>query len=68
TGEVHGLSSNDYEVSAGRNKHRFFLILQTYFAISDNSQKMQALHLLWRSIPDAVYQQRRNDQFAEKMT
>ncbi|GBL81642.1 hypothetical protein AVEN_93432-1 [Araneus ventricosus] len=40
---------NDYEESAGR----FFSILQTYFAISDNPQKMHVLHLLWRSVPDA---------------
>ncbi|GBL82696.1 hypothetical protein AVEN_220102-1 [Araneus ventricosus] len=46
--------TNDYEDSAGRSKHRFFLILQTYFAISDNPQKMQALYLLWGSILDAV--------------
>ncbi|GBM10787.1 hypothetical protein AVEN_166-1 [Araneus ventricosus] len=53
-GSAWTISSNDYEDSAGRSKHRFFLILQMYFAISDNLQKMQALHLLWRSLPDAV--------------
>ncbi|GBO44720.1 hypothetical protein AVEN_198410-1 [Araneus ventricosus] len=36
------------------SRHRFFLILETYFATSDKPQQMQALHLLWRSIPDAV--------------
>ncbi|KAF8763836.1 hypothetical protein HNY73_021971 [Argiope bruennichi] len=51
------LSNCSYEVSAGRSKHRFFLILQTYFIIykeTENTHKMKALHLLWRSLPDAV--------------
>ncbi|GBM78666.1 hypothetical protein AVEN_64542-1 [Araneus ventricosus] len=54
TGEVYDLSSKDYEESAGRSKRRFFLILATYFAISENQLKMKGLHMLWWSVSDAI--------------
>ncbi|GIY02869.1 hypothetical protein CDAR_476511 [Caerostris darwini] len=50
---------SDYEKSAGRSKHRFFLITQTFRALRDffatgDENVMQALDALWSSLPDPL--------------